>query len=308
MKVMVLGAGAVGGYFGGRLVEKGADVSFLVRENRRSQLLQRGLRINSIHGDFAFEPKLVRSGEEAVPFDVILLSMKAYHYEDAINSVADYVGERTLILPLLNGIAHIEELQQRFGENRVLGGLCFIEATLNEHGDVVQTSPIHEMLYGEWNGGTSERVEALEQLFAGTKASFRLSKNIQRDMWHKYLFITTLSGITTLMNSAIGPIRDAANGWELICQLAQENASIIRALGAPIDDDIVDKQMEIFRKQGYITKSSMLRDMEKGLSVEAEHLQGYLLRHADKLGITAPLLRIVYNNLNVYEIKRANRQ
>lgn len=308
MKVLVLGAGAVGGYFGGRLVEKGVDVTFLVRENRRKQLQERGLQIKSSHGDFSMQPKLITVGEQVQSYDVILLAMKAYNYADSVASIADYVGKDTLLLPLLNGIAHMEALRDRFGAERVLGGLCFIESTLNEDGDVVQTSKTHEAVFGEWLGGRSERVNNLEQLFSGTKASIRLSENIQRDMWHKYLFITTLSGMTTLMNAAVGPIRDAANGVELTRQLAEEIVSVMRAVHAPIDLDIVDKQMQTFMNQDYAMKSSMLRDMEKGLSVEADHLQGYLLQLAEEKGISTPLLKIAYNNLKVYEIKRVSHE
>jgi 2-dehydropantoate 2-reductase len=176
---------------------------------------------------------------------------------------------------------------------------------LNEHGDVIQTSPTHEAVYGEWNGGHSARIDELERVFSGSKAPLRASENIQRDMWHKYLFITTLSGMTTLMNAAVGPIRDARFGVELTRQLAEEIALVMRALKAPIDEDIVDKQMKVFMNLGYAMKSSMLRDMEKGLQVEADHLQGWLLTRAEELGVSAPLLKVVYNNLKVYEIKRA---
>jgi 2-dehydropantoate 2-reductase len=308
MKVLVLGAGAVGGYFGGRLAEHGVDVTFLVREHRRQQLAERGLSIHSVHGDFHFRPKLITAGEGVQPFEVILLSTKAYHLDDAILPVADYVGEETLIVPLLNGISHVDLLQEKFGTERVLGGLCFIETTLNEAGDVVQTSPLHDLVYGEWAGGRTPRVEALERLFSGARAGFRLSENIQQEMWHKYLFITTLSGMTTLMNAAVGPIRDAVYGLDLTRQLAEEVAQVMRAAGAPIADDIVDKHMHLFSKQAYGMKSSMLRDMEKGLPVEADHLQGYLLKLADAHGVSVPMLRIVYNNLKVYEIKRNTRQ
>jgi 2-dehydropantoate 2-reductase len=306
MKILVLGAGAVGGYFGARLWEKGADVTFLVREKRRRQLQERGLIVNSIHGDIRVEqPKLITAGEQSGPYDVILLSNKAYHLADSIASIAEYVGSETMVLPLMNGIAHVEQLQERFGAQRVLGGLCFIETTLNEHGDVIQTSPTHEAVYGEWNGGHSARIDELERVFSGSKAPLRASENIQRDMWHKYLFITTLSGMTTLMNAAVGPIRDARFGVELTRQLAEEIALVMRALKAPIDEDIVDKQMKVFMNLGYAMKSSMLRDMEKGLQVEADHLQGWLLTRAEGLGVSAPLLKVVYNNLKVYEIKRA---
>ncbi|REK63753.1 MAG: 2-dehydropantoate 2-reductase [Brevibacillus sp.] len=305
MNVLVLGAGAVGGYFGARLAEKGENVTFLVRKRRQEQLLKRGLRVHSVHGDIHLDqPQLIVAGEAAGPFDVVILSNKAYHLDDSLESIAPYVGEQTVVIPLLNGIAHMEQLWARFGRERVLGGLCFIETTLNEDGDVVQTSPTHEAVFGEWEGGRSERVDAIERAFAGAAATIRASANIQRDMWHKYLFITTLSGMTTLMNAAVGPIRDAVYGMELTRQLAEEAAAVMRALHAPIDEDIVEKQMKTFQNLGYGMKSSMLRDMEKGLPVEADHLQGYLLRRAEELGVAAPLLKVVYNNLKVYERKR----
>lgn len=306
MKVLVLGAGGIGGYFGGRLVESGVDVTFLVRERRYKQLQERGLRIQSIHGDLLLEqPQLIQAGEEVGPFDVVLLSNKAYTLEDSVDAIAPYVGEDTVVIPLLNGIAHMELLWNRFGRERVLGGLCFIETTLNSDGDVVQTSPIHDTVFGEWEGGKSERVERIEQAFSKINGTMRASANIQREAWHKYLFIATFSGITTLMNSAVGPIRDSAWGVELTRQLADEIASVMNALEAPIKPDIVDKQMETFLNQRPQTKSSMLRDMEKGLSVEADHLQGYLLERAEQKGLSTPLLKVVYNNLKVYEQKRA---
>ncbi|WGV59236.1 2-dehydropantoate 2-reductase [Brevibacillus brevis] len=306
MKVLVLGAGGIGGYFGGRLVESGVDVTFLVRERRYKQLQERGLRIQSVHGDLLLEqPQLIQAGEEAGPFDVVLLSNKAYTLEDSVDAIAPYVGEDTVVIPLLNGIAHMEVLRDRFGRERVLGGLCFIETTLNADGDVVQTSPIHDAVFGEWEGGKSERVERMEQAFSKINGTMRASTNIQREAWHKYLFIATFSGITTLMNSAVGPIRESALGVELTRQLADEIASVMNALEAPIKPDIVDKQMETFQNQRPQTKSSMLRDMEKGLPVEADHLQGYLLERAEQKGVSTPLLKVVYNNLKVYEQKRA---
>ncbi|MBU8713912.1 MULTISPECIES: 2-dehydropantoate 2-reductase [Brevibacillus] len=305
MKVLVLGAGGIGGYFGGRLAESGVDVTFLVRERRYKQMQERGLRVQSIHGDLHLEqPQMIQAGEAAGPFDVVLLSNKAYTLTESIDAIAPYVSEHTVVIPLLNGIAHMELLWDRFGRERVLGGLCFIETTLNAEGDVVQTSPIHDAVFGEWEGGKSERVEKIEQAFANINGTMRASNNIQREAWHKYLFIATFSGITTLMNSAVGPIREAAYGVELTRQLAEEIVSVMQALEAPIKPDIVEKQMETFQNQRPQTKSSMLRDMEKGLPVEADHLQGYLLERAEQRGLSTPLLKVVYNNLKVYELKR----
>ncbi|QOS97871.1 2-dehydropantoate 2-reductase [Brevibacterium sp. JNUCC-42] len=304
MRTLMVGAGAIGGYFGCRLLESGRDVTFLVRPKRKAQLKERGLLIQSVNGDSTVHPDLLLAGEEAPPFDVIMLSPKAYQLDDVMNDISPYVGENTMIIPLLNGIAHMQLLQERFGTDRVLGGLCFIETTLNADGDVVQTSKAHRLTFGEWNGGTSERVERLYEYVKATNASFELSENIQQEAWHKYLFITMLSGITTLMNAAVGPIRDSPYGVELTKQLAEECVSVMKAIGAPISDQLLEMAMSAFEQQGYKMKSSMLRDMEKGLPIEGEHLQGYLLRLAEQHGIETPMLRIVYNNVKVYEQKR----
>lgn len=303
LKVLVLGAGAVGGYFGGRLLEKGADVTFLVRENRQKQLAEHGLMIRSVHGDVHLQPRTILSGESSPSYDIIFLSTKAYHLDGAIESLKPYVREQTLIIPLLNGYAHIERLQQTFGREKVLGGLCFIESTLNDKGEVVQTSPAHELVYGEWSGSRTLRIQALEELFQGAKADFTLSENIIRDVWHKYLFITTMSGMTTLINAPVGPIREAEYGQQLIRQLFEEVAAVMRAEGAPLADDIVDQQMHTFNKMTYGMKSSMLRDMEKGSAIEADHLQGYLLQLAEKHQLDVPLLQVVYHKLKVYELE-----
>lgn len=305
MKVLVLGAGAIGGYFGGRLALSGVDVTFLVRERRRQQLQERGLRIDSVHGDAILEkPQLIAAGEEAGEFDVILLSNKAYHLADSIDSIAPYVGTQTVIIPLLNGFAHMEALWERFGKERVMGGLCYIESTMNAQGDIVQTSKNHDAVFGEWEGGESERALRIQEAFSGIVGKFRASSHIQREVWHKYLLITTLSGVTTLMNSSVGPIYSTPSGLELTWKLAEEVALVMRSLKAPLDDGIVEKQMEQFQKTHASMKSSMLRDMEKGLPVEADHLQGYLLKRAQELQLSTPLLKVVYTNLKVYEQKR----
>ncbi len=298
----MLGAGAVGGYFGGRLIESGVDVTFLVRQRRQQQIKEKGLFIKSIHGDIQLEPKTVVSGEQVTPFDVIIFATKAQHLEGAIQAVEPYVGSETTIIPLLNGISHIYRLQEVFGKDKIVGGFCFIETTLNEVGHVVQTSKSHQLSFGEIDGEKSERIEKIQKCFSETGASFKLSNNILQDMWHKYLFITTLSGITTLMRSSVGPIFEVKNGEKLMLQLFEEVASIMKAANAPIADGIVEKQMATMKAQHYNMKASMLRDIEKGISIEADHLQGYLITLADRFNLKVPLLRVIYQHLKIYEI------
>lgn len=149
MKFLVVGAGAVGGYFGGRLLEKGADVTFLVREGRMRNLQEKGLVIHSDYGNATLSPKTIITGEEVEPYDVILLSTKAYHLDNAIDDVRPYVGENTMVIPLLNGMAHYNKLDEQFGKEKVIGGLCYIEATLDSEGAVIQKGPLHMLVYGE---------------------------------------------------------------------------------------------------------------------------------------------------------------
>ncbi|EDL64846.1 ketopantoate reductase family protein [Bacillus sp. SG-1] len=301
MKILVVGAGAVGGYFGGRLAEKGEDVTFLVRESRRNQLEKTGLSIHSVHGNIELKPKTLVSGESPAPFDVIILSVKAYHLDSAMESIQPYVGAETMILPLLNGMSHVGKLVEKFGEKNVVGGLCFVESTLDSEGRIIQSSPIHDLVFGEVTGEKTDRILKLQDAFSGAKANFTLAENIVQDMWHKYLFITTLSGVTSLFRSSIGPIRDNETGLTTIKKTLGETAAIMRSLSAPIADDIEAKQLEKLNSMGYDMKSSLQRDMEKDLAIEADHLYGFLLNEAAKHNIDAPTLGIIYANLKIYE-------
>lgn len=302
MRILVVGAGAIGGYFGGRLMEKGVDVTFLVRKKRKQQLEKYGLLVESVHGNMAFpEPKTIQAGEMAEAFDIILLSTKAYHLEGAIRDIRPYTGNKTLILPLLNGIAHMDQLTAVFGEENVLGGLCFIETTLGENGKVIHTSPVHDLVFGERSGEKTGRILKLQEAFSDTKANFRLSENIEQGMWHKYLFISTLSGVTSLFRSPIGPIREQAFGLNSIKEVLKEASAITRGLGAPLADGIEEAQVKKIREIGYEMKSSLQRDMEKQQAIEADHFFGYLLEKAELLDLHAPVLAAIYANLKVYE-------
>lgn len=306
MKILIVGAGAIGGYFGGRLLEKGEDVTFLVRDNRRKQLKENGLVVESIHGNMTFaDPKTLFAGEKADSFDVILVSTKSYHLAGAVNSIKPYVGAGTMIVPLLNGIAHIDVLTEAFGAEKVLGGLCFIETTLDVNGKVIQTSPIHDLVFGERNGEKTERILKLQAVLDGTKANFRLSENIDQEIWHKYLFITSLSGITSLFRSPIGPIREEQHGVSTIQSLLRETAGIMEGIGAPLADNIAQATFAKLNEIGYGMKSSLQRDMEKSLPTEGDHLFGYLLDHASRLEVPAPTISTIYANIKIYDQNRS---
>lgn len=304
MKILIVGAGAVGGYFGARLIEKGEDVTFLVREKRKQQLLEDGLVVESKHGNVSAIPQLITAADQG-SFDVVLIGTKAYHLDQAIDSVKPFVHSETIIIPMLNGIAHIEQLQQAFSKEQVMGGLCFIESTVTADGIIQQTSGIHHFLFGELDGQETERLKQLEQVFSGTKGKFKASNSIMSDLWHKYLFITAMSGVTTLFQQPIGPIIELEEGQEVIKTVINEITQVMRAEGAPIAEDVEVEQYSRFIALDFGMKSSMQRDMEKGAPVEVDHLQGYLLKKAKYHKIETPVLKSVYVNVKLYEKSRS---
>ncbi|NMA90943.1 MAG: 2-dehydropantoate 2-reductase [Amphibacillus sp.] len=301
MRILVLGAGGIGGYFGGRLVEKGEDVVFLVREKRKQQLEQSGLVIKSTKGNYSFKPQLMTKDQHSDPFDVVLLSTKAYHLDEAIKDLKPFVGGTTVIIPLLNGISHLDQLINEFGKERVAGGLCQIETTLNESGEVIHSSSFDKLVFGELNNEMTERIQSVATAFSGTKADFILSTQILQDMWHKYLRITILSGLTTLMRAPIGPIRESLGGRDFIKALFDEVTQIMRAHHAPIADHVEDGQLLAIDELSYHFKTSMQRDMEKGSLIEGDHIHGHLLTLAEQANLKVPYLRAIYQNLKVYE-------
>ncbi|TWT02363.1 ketopantoate reductase family protein [Planomicrobium sp. CPCC 101079] len=301
MKILIVGAGAIGGYFGGRLLEKGENVTFLVREKRKAQLEETGLRTTSVNGDSHLTPKLITAENAGESFDVVVVSTKSYQLSGAIEDMRPFVGKETMILPLLNGIAHIDTLIDAFGDRAVIGGLCFIESTLDESGAIIQTSPINQLVYGERTGEKTERIMKLQKAFEGTKADIVFSENINQDMWHKYLFITAMSGITTVMESPIGPIRELETGRRTIAAFIEELAAIMFKIGAPIKEAIAQEQIEKINLMAAGMKSSMQRDVEKSLPIEADHLQGYLLKKANDHKVAVPILETIYTKLMLYE-------
>lgn len=305
MRFLIIGAGAVGGYFGGRLSKKGEDVTFLVRPNRYKQLQEQGLHIHSKHGDIHTPVKVISTEELAPePFDVILMAVKAYHFSQAVLDIQRFVGEATVILPLLNGYGHFPDLQQEFGNEKVLGGICFIETTLDPEGTIVQTSQLHDMVFGEWDGSSSARTEAILEHMSRAGFNVKLSGSIQRDVWHKYIFISSMSGITSLMNAPIGPILADEHGRSIYRRLIAEIVRAALLLNAPVKEDVAEITFKIAESLDFNMKSSMQRDIEKGLSIEADELQGALISSILKSGVDLtefPVLQTVYSRLKIYE-------
>jgi 2-dehydropantoate 2-reductase len=305
MRTLVVGAGAIGGYFGGRLLEAGRDVTFLVRPRRAAELADAGLQIRSRLGDVTIAaPRAILADgllKTAERFDLVLLSLKAYDLEGAMASFAPAVGPDTAILPLLNGMRHLDTLDERFGRSRVLGGQCVIAATLNEKHEIVHLNKSHSLSFGERDGSMSERVRAIADLMAGARFEAHASATILLDMWEKWVFLAALAGSTCLMRAAVGDIAAAPGGADLVLRLLDECRSVAVAESYPPRDAYLDGIRHTLTATGSPMTASMLRDIENGAPIEADHIIGDLLRRGRDLA----LLPIVYTHLKAYEARRA---
>jgi len=303
MRTLVVGAGAVGGYFGGRLLDAGRDVTFLVRPQRAAELARTGLVIESRLGNVRHDAPTVTADAPGETYDLILLSCKAYDLDDAIPSFAPAVGPRTAIIPFLNGMRHLDVLDARFGAPRVLGGLCFISATRGPRGEIVHLNEAHTLSYGERDGARSPRMERIADAFAGANFDARASDAILQEMWEKWVFIAAGAGLTCLMRATVGDIV-AAGGADVAVGLLDECATIAEHAGVPIRPPAMERSRATFTAPGSTLAASMLRDVESGGRTEAHHVIGELLRLA-RDPRDCPLLRIALVHLESYEARRA---
>jgi 2-dehydropantoate 2-reductase len=306
MKILVVGAGAIGGYFGGRLLESGQDVTFLVRKARAEALARKGLPIRSAQGDVDLPPpRTVQADALNETFDLIIVSCKAYHLPQAIEDMAPAVGEQTAILPLLNGMRHLDMLDARFGGEHVLGGQCVIPATLDAEGVVRHLGPAAGLSFGERDGSRSPRVERIAEAMADARFDSRLSTSILQDMWDKWVFLASLAGGTCMMRAPIGDIVAAPGGERAMLDLLEECRRVAEANGHAPKDAAMERSRGMLIAKGSTMSASMLRDLEQGSAVEADHVIGDLLARGDAAGLASPILRLAYVHLKAYEARRS---
>ena len=301
MRMLVIGAGSTGGYFGGRLAQAGRDVTFLVRPARADHLRAHGLEIVSPHGNLTLRPQLVTAGGIKEPFDIVFLTVKAYSLEAALADLAPAVGPSTMILPVLNGMKHVDLLGARFGRKAVVGCACKVAAVVDEQGRIVQLSPLQQIVYGEMDGSSSPRVRNLDAFMQGAGFETRLSMTIARDMWEKWILLATLGSVTCVMCGNVGEIEAASGGLEFVLRMFDEVVAIAKAAGtAPSEEFLVEAKATLTAKGSTFT-SSMYRDLLKGRPIEADQIVGDLLVRGGRAGVATPLLAAAYTHLSVYQ-------
>jgi 2-dehydropantoate 2-reductase len=301
MRILVLGAGAVGGYFGGRLAEAEADVTFLVRPARAAALNERGLVIESPMGDLRMPVQIATADTLAGTFDTVLVTAKAYDLDQAIAAIRPAVASGTAILPILNGIGHLDRLDAAFGPEHVLGGVAYIAATLTADGVIRHLNRVHGIAFGERSGRISDRVAAIARAFGATPVGASASDDIMLDMWEKFVMITSLAGMNCLMRGSVGDILVAEDGESLMLELLAECEAVASASGYPPRPRHREQCRAMLTERGSNFSASMRRDLEAGLRTEGDQVLGDMLRRARALGIATPLLRTAVCHLQVHE-------
>ena len=305
MRILVVGAGAIGGYFGGRLLEAGRDVTFLVRPKRAKELADAGLVIKSPNGDVTLKnPPTVQADKLNEKFDVVLLSCKAFDLDDAIKSFAPAIGPQTAILPLLNGMRHLDVLDATFTPERVLGGLCAIAATLNERREVVQLQPMQSLNFGERDGKMSDRVRALAEVMTSGKFGAVASERIVQEMWEKWVFLASLAASTCLMRASVGTILAAPGGKDFILGVLDECSSVAAAEAYAPSGPFFERVRGMLTTEGSQMTASMFRDIKAGAPVEADHVIGDMIARGEAAKVPVAKLRTAYTHLKVYEAQR----
>ena len=305
MRVLVVGAGAIGGYFGGRMLQAGRDITFLVRPRRAAELGSSGLAIKSPNGDVTLKnPPTVQADSLREKFDVVLLSCKAFDLEDAIKSFAPAVGPQTSIIPLLNGMLQLDVLDAKFGRERVLGGLCAIAVTLNDKREVVQLQPMQSLTFGERDGKMTDRVRALAEIFKSGNFGSVASENVLQDMWEKWTFLASVAASTCLMRAPLGIILAAPGGKDFLLGMLDECKAVATAEGFSPRAPFLDRTVTMLTTEGSPLTASMFRDIKAGQRVEADHVIGDLIARGDAAKVPVPRLRTAYTHLKAYETQR----
>jgi 2-dehydropantoate 2-reductase len=305
VKLLVLGAGAIGGYFGGRLAEAGADVTFLVRPRRQEQLEGDGLRVESPLGNLQLPVRTVLAEKLGPAYDLILFTCKAYDLDSAMDAIAPAVQGTCAVVPMLNGLAHLERLDARFGASHVMGGTCHINVMLGRDGVIRHGDPLQRLIFGERDGTRSPRAQALADALARTRIDWKLASDVEHDMWEKVVFLAALAATTCLFRGNVREILAAPGGRDVMGQALATNVEIATREGHPPRPALVESARARLTDPTGTWSASMLRDLEAGGAVEGDHVIGWMLERARKHGVEHTILSLAYTHLKTYEARRA---
>jgi 2-dehydropantoate 2-reductase len=295
IRAAVFGTGGVGGYFGGKLALAGHDVTFIARGQHLAAIQNAGLQVNSVHGDFTVRPALASDDPSSdVPFDYVIVAVKNYQLRAALPAIAKLVAENTTVVPLLNGVGAAGTLAEQIDRNRIIGGFCVVFSEVEAPGVIRQKSEVQRVVIGELDGSTSPRVDRLANAWNQAGVEAIASEDIHSAMWDKFVFIASLSGVTSLTRSTVGEMLAQAATRDFYIQALDEAARIGRNRGVALAEDVVDRRLAFAEGLEHDATTSMQRDVADGHRFELEAFNGALVRMANEAGIPAPAHEAIY--------------
>ena len=302
MKILVMGSGGVGGFYGGRLARAGCDVTFVARGAHLAALRERGLTIeNESQGDIHLPVvNVTENPADAGTVDLVLISVKLWDIEAATRAVKPAVGPQTAVLSLQNGVMKDDVLRREFGEQAVLGGVGYVATYISRPGVIHQTGTIQRMVFGEYDGRRSPRAEALlaAALEGGIEAE--LSADVRRAIWEKYVFLVGLSGTTATMRTNIGPIRENPRTRAFLFDLMKEAVAVGRAHGVALPEDYATQRLAFADTIPSDMSSSMRHDLERGNPLEVAWLSGGVVKLGEQVGVPTPANKAVWDILALH--------
>lgn len=304
MNILILGAGGIGGYFGGRLAQAGADVTFLVRPKRREQIRANGLVIESPSGNAKIDAKTAVAAELRPGYGVVFFTCKSYDLDSAMDAIAPAMRGDCAVIPMLNGLSHMQRLDARFGKANVMGGLAQINVTLKPDGTVLHMEPLARVVFGERDGKATARAQAFADACAKSNFDSKLSPGIELEMWEKLVFLSALAATTCLLRGNVAEIMASAEGAAIMNRAIAGNIAIAAKAGFPPRPAAIEFATKRLTTPGP-QSASMLRDLEAGGQVEADHIVGFMLDLARKHGVDDTVLAFALAHLKTYEARRA---
>jgi 2-dehydropantoate 2-reductase len=308
MKIAIMGAGGVGGYYGGLLARTGHEVVFIARGPHLQALSQQGLQVKSVHGDFLVAPaRATENPAEIGPVDFILFTTKTYHTDAAAQAITPMLGPETVILPLQNGIDAASRLGAHVGLERVLGGATWLSAAIEAPGVIGQYSQFRRIVLGELDGKTTPRLQKISQTLAAAGITVELTDNISQVLWTKFVFISAISAIGCLTRVACGEYREVPEARAVLTEAIGEVVAVAQAQGINLEGDIVGRTLEFIDNSPLDMKPSMQRDLEAGRPSELESMIGILARLGRQHGVPTPVMRLAYAVLKPTDLKAQGR-
>jgi 2-dehydropantoate 2-reductase len=304
MKIAIMGAGGVGGYFGGLLAHSGQDVTFIARGPHLQAIREKGLQVKSMHGNFLVpDAQATEDPEEVGPVELVLFATKAYQTDDAAQAIKSLVSENTVILPLQNGVDAADRIGAVVGMEHLLGGVTWLSAAIEAPGVIGQYSPFRRIILGEFNGKATRRVQAIYQILKQTGATVEVVDNISEILWTKFVFIASISAMGTLTRVTIGEYRSVRETHAVLADAIGEAAAVARAKGVTLAPDIVARTLSSIDESPPSLKPSMQRGVEAGRICELESMVGIIVQLGMELGVSTPVMRFAYATLKPGQLK-----